>query len=214
MFIGAINPVVQGFLAREAAAFDHRLAVIGCSGNFTSEAVLTQHSRVREIHSNDVSFYSCLAGNFLAHTPMDFEVVDPAFEWLLPFLNSDAERLASIMVLLDVLAFEKVDKSEHNRRMFQAHQQQFGDLVAKTVAKIQSTPIRLTSFFAGDVFEHFKRFADRADAIFCCYAPTYVGGYEKMYKRLHEIVRWNEPTYAMLDDAARDALVAWIVLRC
>lgn len=212
MFVGAINATVREFLGNVASVFDGQQVVVGCSGNFTSEAVISQCAQPAAIHSNDVSFYSCMAGRWLTAQPLEFRIVDPEFDWLTPYLATDIRRLAAIMVLLDALQFVK-QNNPHRVRMWNLYRQTFDDLVAKTVDQLQAVNIRVASYFAGDVRTHFERFADRADTVFCCYAPTYAGGYERQYKTLAKIVAWEEPTYELLTDARRDALLAWMAAR-
>lgn len=212
MFVGAINSTVREFLGNVAAAFAGQQAIVGCSGNFTSEAVISQCASPAAIHSNDVSFYSCMAGRWLTGQPLDFRIADSQFAWLDPYLDSDVRRLAAIMVLLDALEFVR-QNNPHRVRMWNLYRQNFGDLVAKTVDQLQAVNIRISSYFAGDVREHFERFGDQPDAIFCCYAPTYAGGYERLYKALDKIVAWEQPHYEMLTDARRDALLAWMAER-
>jgi hypothetical protein len=61
-------------------------------------------------------------------------------------------------------------------------------------------------------FDHFKQH-DTPGSIFMCYAPTYAGGYERFYKRLEQVFECNRVTYSMLDDDARDRLLAWMRAR-
>lgn len=211
MFVGAINSTIRKFLANNAPAFDGAVVVVGCSGNFTSESILSVYSKAKEIHSNDISFYSSMIGRWLTHAPLNFTIVDQEYDWLTPYLENDTKALAAVMVLLDMLEFEKRNNA-HKVRMWNLHFESFGNLVNKTMGRLATADaqLRVTSFFEGDVFEHFKRFGDNPDAVFCCYAPTYKGGYERLYKKLDEVVKWDEPSYDMLDDAARDRLLSWM----
>lgn len=214
MFVGALNGTVRTFLGNIPSAFAGRKVIVGCSGNFTSEAVLSASSQPAEIHSNDVSFYSCMLGRWLTGKPLGFTVSNPEFDWLQPWLGEDRpaeERIAGLLVLLDALQFVKQNNG-HARRMWGAYQDQFGSLVEASVPKVLAAKdaTRVTSFFEGDVAEHFERFGDDPDAVFCCYAPTYKGGYERMYRALESIVTWEPPTYPLLDDGSRDRLIAWM----
>lgn len=212
MFIGAINEKVRAFLALSGQVFNGRSVVVGCSGNFTSEAVLSFASTPLVVHSNDVSLYSCLAGAWLTNKTMALTVAEDEYDWLAPFLDHTDTALAATMVLLDMLEFEKRN-NPHRQRMWQLHRSRFEALVWTTVAKLADVHIQVDSFFAGDVFDHFRRFEDDDNAVFCCYAPTYKGGYERLYKRLEQIIGWQPPTYEMLDDARRDELLRWMQKR-
>jgi hypothetical protein len=192
MFVGAINSTLRKFLASHHGAFSDVPVVVGCSGNFTSEATLSQFANPTAIHSNDVSFYSCLVGGWLCSSPLEFEITEAEFSWLNEYADEEIRRVASIMVLLEMLQYEKRNNA-HRQRMWGLYRSCFPDLVGQTVKKLGEVNVRVASFFAGDVMEHFQHFADEPDAVFCCYAPTYSGGYERMYRRLDEIVAWNEP---------------------
>lgn len=212
MFIGAINSTVRTYLAAHAAAFNGLKLISGCSGNFTGEIVACTFARPLEIHSNDVSLYSCMAGRYFSRKPVQYEVKDPAFSWLKESMMSDTTRLATLMVLLDMLPYEK-QNNPHRVRMWKLYRENFRHLVFQSVEKLAEVPLRLTSFFEGDVFTHFNRFASDPQAVFCCYPPTYTGGYEKQYKRLEEIIGWDPPEYKVLDEGGRDRLLEWLSSR-
>jgi hypothetical protein len=209
VFIGAINSTLQKFLAEVAGQFDGRDLVVGCSGNFTSEAVLSGFGKPSAIHSNDVSIYSCMLGRWMAGESVDYEITDPDLAWVEDHFGNDTYKLASLMVLFNMLQWYKRDNA-HRVRMWALHQSSFSDLVLETTERLVAGRVPLTSFYAGDVWDHFQRFADNERAVFCCYAPTYAGGYESLYKTLDAVTTWDEPTYPMLDDDRRDSLISWM----
>lgn len=212
MFVGAVNSTVRSYLATNADVFTGRHVVVGCSGNFTLESVIAQYARPAGIHSNDVSLYSCTAGRWLAGQEPEYTVASPEFDWLPPMLTTRERKVAGLMVLLDMLEFEKRN-NPHRVRMWNLYRENFTSLLDKTAEKLSEVGLKLDSFYAGDVFDHFLRFAGDKRAIFCCYAPTYAGGYERMYKRLDAIIHWDQPEYQLLDDKRRDALLAWMMER-
>ena len=212
MFVGAINGTVRKYLASIAPAFDDAKVVVGCSGNFTSEAVICHHARPTSVHSNDVSLYSCMLGRWLLGLPLEFEIAEPEYNWLSHFMDTDVQRMATIMALLPMLEFDKRNNA-HKRRMWQHHAAMFPGTVDKNIEHLEhAISIPISSFYAGDVFDHFRE-QDEPGAIFCCYAPTYTGGYERLYRRLEQVLSWQAPSYPMLDDARRDELVAWMAER-
>jgi len=101
----------------------------------------------------------------------------------------------------------------HRVRMWNLYRSGFDDLAEQTVKRLNQVTARVDSFYAGDVFEHFERFAGESNAIFCCYPPTYTGGYERLYERLESIVRWDKPIYPVLDETRRQELLAWMTAR-
>jgi hypothetical protein len=211
MFVGAINQHVRQFLGNVAATFRDRTVVIGCSGNFSMETIVAATSTPLALHSNDVSLYSCLLGQWLAGTPMLVTLRDPAYSWLQPYLDTPERTVACVLVLLDMLPYRK-QTNPHQVRMWTNYLEAFAPLVTATLAKLQTVTVRLTSFFAGDVLTHFERFAD-TDAIYCCFPPTYSGGYERLYKPLDTLFSWPAPTYPKLDDARRQQLFDWLRAR-
>ena len=208
MFVGAINAAVRQFLGNCALDFSGAKVIVGCSGNFTMETVLTHCGAPAEIHSNDVSLYTCMAGRWLTGEPVDFTVKDADYLWLQKY-TTPIERVAAILVLLDMLEHDKRD-TQHRRRMWQNFRQAFDLLVLGTIEKLEKVQVRVTSFYAGDVMEHFKRFEDDPEAIFAAFCPTYSGGYERLYKRLDAVIGWDPPTYSLLDDDARANLLTWM----
>lgn len=212
MFIGSINTKVRSFLALSAGVFDERTAVVGCSGNFTSEAVLCSAAKPLAIHSNDISLYSCLAGAYLLGQEMAVEVADPEYQMIGKHLTTMRGRLATVMVLLEMLPYEKRQHATA-RRMWPIMWDSFDERVEATAEKMAGLTIRIDSFTAGDVFDHFVAHEGDEDPIFCCYAPTYSGGYERMYKRLEQVLRWPAPSYPRLDDKRRDQLLTWMAER-
>ncbi len=209
MFTGAINGPIRQFLASAPEAFSGRNVVVGCSGNFTAEAVISATGKPRSIHSNDVSLYSCAAGAYLSGRPFRLEVKEEAFDWIAPHLKSGAGQIASLLVLLAALPFEK-RKNPHQERIWGHYRDQFDRLVAGSIERIAKVQARVDDFFPGDVFEHFRRYESDPDAVFCCYAPTYKGGYERLYKRIQEIFAWDAPRYPLMDDDRRGELLAWM----
>lgn len=207
MFVGALNQTVRKYLVRLAPVVDGREVAIGCSGNFTSEAVFSQFAPLARLHSNDVSFYSCMIGRWITGRPLDFEIVDEGYNWLERFFATETSKLASILVLVDMLEFDKRNHI-HRQRMWNLYRESFDDLVDETMGHLNTINFNVASFYEGDVLDHFQRFD--GDAVFCCYAPTYAGGYERLYRRMDEIFQWKSPSYEMLNDERRSELLDWM----
>ena len=212
MFIGAINSQVRNYLAAIAPALDGRNIVVGCSGNFTSEAVLTQTAPTARLHSNDVSLYSSLLGAWATGQEFPLTIADDDYAFLTPLLAEMPGRLAAVMVLLDMLEFHK-RHNPHAVRMWHNFATNFAALHSQTLDRLAKVTLRVSSYFAGDVFDHYQRFADDPDAVFCCYAPTYAGGYERLYKALDSVLTWTPPDYPPLTDDRRTELLTWVSAR-
>ena len=209
MFVGAVNRTLLAHLQANASAFSGKRVVVGCSGSFGVELALQEAgAQVASIHSNDVSLYSGALGAFFSNGTLSAQPRADAPEWLKFVWGPGARSVAVLEMLLEMLPFEK-QKNAHQRRMWQGYLHHLAHMVEEVEERAGALPGGVTSYFAGDVGEHFRA-QDGSDAVFLCFAPTYAGGYEKMYKRLHELFDWTPPQYGMLDEAARDGLLAWL----
>lgn len=194
MFVGAINTRQRSFMKMLAPYLDGRPIYVGCSGNFTVEAILSAEAPHSKLYSNDVSIYSCLVGAALTGRPFRLEIKDRAWDWLEPYLDTPPARIATLLLLLDMLAYEKRNNA-YKRRMWAEYEEQWPRLHERSVERVKRglDSIRLDGFFAGDVLEHFA--TAPPDAVCISFPPTYKGGYERIYRRLDEIFDWDAPAY-------------------
>ncbi len=214
MFTGSVNQYVRKWFIDHAAAFTGRRVVVGCSGNFTFEALLGKHAQPAEIHSNDVSLYSCTLGGWLAGRPLEL-TAKPGAEWLAPYLDEPDSAAASVLLLSGMLPYLRGATNAHKARIVAGYVAQWPRLYAATLQRIQAirAEIRIADFFAGDVAEHYRRFAGDRDALFVAFPPTYRGGYEKMFEVYDKLIAWAAPAYPLLDDERLKALLEWLLER-
>jgi hypothetical protein len=214
VFVGSINAHTRKYLINEIAAFNGRRVVVGCSGNFTFEGLLGRYGKPAAVHANDVSLYSCALGWWLTGQPVAIEARD-AFDWLRPFCETDEDRAAAVLAASGMLRWLSGKPNAHKERMLRGYQEQFGPLHAVTKAKMQAVAegMAITEFFAGDVVDHFRRFAGDEGAVFVTFAPTYAGGYERLFDAYDAMFTWDPPDYGLLDDDARDSLLTWLSAR-
>lgn len=209
MFTGSLNSSARSHLAGQSSAFAGKTVVVGCSGNFTVETVLSQAAKPAALHGNDVSLYSCALGRWLAGQPVQYEVADREFDWLTPLLRDDERRVAALPVLLEMLEFQPRD-NQHRVRMWGLYRETFDSLLEQQLQRLEKLDLRLASFYAGDVLDHFRRFENEAGAVFVCFAPTYTGGYERVCRRLEATLSWQKPPYPVLDNNRSGELLAWM----
>ena len=215
MFFGTIDSDVRRYLAAHARLFNDREVVVGCSGNFTSEKLLHVCAKPKAVHANDVSLYTKVIAEALTGTPEGTYRVSPVEAERYAFIREDIEggdlwrRAAAILVLLRVVQHEKCN-SLFKRTRWEQYLEEWPDLIAATVEKLKKAAFPVTSYFSGDVFEHFKRWQGR-DVVYMAYFPFIKGDYERQYKRIGQIVQWEEPTYPMLDQAHIAACIDWIL---
>ena len=210
MFLGTIDDNVRRYIAGNRAAFHGQEIVVGCSGNFTSEKVLLQEARPAAVHSNDVSLYSLLLADAMLGQSSALEIREPEYAWLGEHLfgSSPWARPAAAMLLLRLLKFEK-RRTVYARRMWTHYREGFGDLVNASAAGLVGRSVAISSYYSGDVLEHFQRHAGE-DAIFTAYLPFFKGDYEHQYKRAQQIIGWPEPSYPMLDGDRKDKIIRWM----
>ena len=59
--------------------------------------------------------------------------------------------------------------------------------------------ISISSFFCGDFIQHIEAAKDSGSGVMV-FAPTYKGGYERLYKVINDNVDWaDEPSYEIYD---------------
>lgn len=109
MFIGSINTDVRAVLAERAHSWFGRPVYVGCSGNFTVERILHTLG-VGPIHGNDVSLYSCAVGAHLSGRPFRLGIKSPGYEWLSPYLEPGPGRIATLLLCLEMLQYDRQGK--------------------------------------------------------------------------------------------------------
>lgn len=204
MFVGSVPATVLSVL-QEMSDDWHGLPVyVGGSGNFTIERMLSRRGVVA--YGCDVSLYSCMLGRYLTGQTVCATLADPEFAWVEPYLGPGPPTLAAIMLVGTMLQYHGREEPYH-RRMWRAYLSRFDELHSETVARIARAVegIRLEGFYEGDLVDFI---ADAPDESVCIsYPPTYVGGYERLYERLHEVFAWETPPYVVFDEARRQTLL-------
>jgi hypothetical protein len=155
MFLGAINDKLRRFFGTHASLLEGRRLYIGCSGNFTTEQIISRGCASVEIHSNDIALYSSAIGYALTGRRFPLEITNPALSFALPTLSSPLDVVSTITLLLDALKFAP-QKNEYARRMWAAYSAQWPELHAKTSAKIAAIlqTIRISEYTTLDVFAY------------------------------------------------------------
>ena len=211
-FIGSISAECRRWLGNQGPAFDGRQIYIGCSGAFTVEQILSRYAPQAKIWGNDVSLYSGVLGAYLSGQSFRLEVREEKFAWLEPYLVDEEAKAAAVMVLFEMLKYEK-DKNFFQHRHWMHYMETFADFHQGTVAKLQERKkeIRLEAYTSRDIFDLLDEIPK--DAVVIAFLPTYAGGYERMFKRLGEIFAWDEPSYGMIDEYRKALILAKMVER-
>ena len=209
MFHGSVPGDLRSIVREHGRHWTDQHVWVGCSGNFTIERVL--HGHVAGLHSNDVQGYSSAVGMYLADRDVPFTLKDEyrdELAWLLPYLETPAGTLATIMLGTRFLQWVGKEGLYYDR-MLRAHQDQFGEVHAKTVEKIESADMRIDSYHAMDVREWLRDVVPADDAV-AMFPPFFAGDYESQFAMIDEFFDWPEPTYPELDEAGKDELVALV----
>jgi hypothetical protein len=205
VFIGAIESEFRRWFRLNREAFRGRTLFVGCSGNFTIEQLLGDVAGA--VHSNDVSIYSHFLGHHLAGQETRCAIKDESYKWLEVFLNENPG--AAIVCLFELLKWEP-RKNLYQQRIYQEFLDTWEFRFEKTVEKVEAAKAacKMTSYRSSDIYD----FADQAfemdpSGVFLAFLPFYKGGYEKLYKRLDEILAWDTPRYEIIDQARKDKIV-------
>ena len=205
MLVGAIESEFRRWFDLNKAVFQGRTLHIGCSGNFTIEQLLGPVAGA--VHSNDVSIYSHILGHHLAGQETWCRIKDPAWEWLGVFLGENPG--ACIVLLFELLKWER-QKNFYEKRIFTEMQATWEYRFEKTVERVEEAKriCRIASYRSSDIFD----FADAAleidpQGVFLAFLPFYKGGYERLYKRLDEILDWPRPVYGVIDQERKAQIV-------
>ncbi len=205
-FVGALPAEMRKWLAKQAAVFADRTVAIGCSGSFAVEHVLSLYTDA-QIYSNDVSLYSSVLGNFFADQEFALELTDERFAFIDGYLKESATKAAAIVALSGIIKFADC-KNEYQTRMWTHALQKIDahiSFLAEKLDKLKKV-MRIKRYTMEDCYDFYSRPWD----ISVCYPPTYVGGYERMFKKLESAFEWAKPVYQKLTEERREEML----LRC
>lgn len=205
-FIGATPAELRTWLASVAHNLEDRQVVVSCSGAFSIEQIVSRRTERAEIHGNDVTLYSCILGCLYSGQDLPCAVRDETFAFVAPFLESDmATRASAIVALSGIIDFAR-QKNDYQIRMWRYCVGRFAEEVRRIREKLAlvSSAMRLHTFTMRDGFDIYPR----PGAVAICFPPTYVGGYERMFKRLEAAISWPAPSFEMLSEERRETLIS------
>jgi hypothetical protein len=205
-FIGSVNAEVRRWLGNIGPLFTGRSVVVGCSGDFTIEQLLTPHKPSR-VWGNDVSLYSAALGAYLTGQPFRLDVKSEKLTFIKPFLQTSAGKAASVLLLSEALQYSP-EKNPFQVRLWNYYRTHFGVYHEKTVLKLERlrSKIYLDRYSSMDIFDLLDQLLP--EALIIAFLPTYKGGYERLFRRLEESLDWDRPTYRMIDDDRKEAIIS------
>jgi len=194
MFHGSVPADVQAIVLDTVKDWKEKDVYVGCSGNFTIERVL-QSAGIPNIHSNDVTIYSCMIGNLLAGNPIELELNSheyPHFAWMEKYMETPTGRVACMM-LCTRLMFAVGRMNPYYDKLVKQYESQFENVHAKTVEKLANVKMKLASFHAEDVFYWVDR-AKPEDPVIC-YPPFFANDYANQFAKLEKLFTWQAVPY-------------------
>lgn len=203
MFQGMLPPQTFKVISTIVKEWDVNRIYIGCSGNFTIERTIGAVTNA-PITGNDVTIYSSYLGMYFAGNDLGElkikEDYDGELNYLRDYMNSDVEKVATMMIAADIIPFDSDSgnaPSAYSKRMLKAWKEQYSDVHAKLCTKIENTQTNVDSFYHGDVMKMLDEIGEGCG--FISFPPFFKGGYEKMWEKISAFFEYEEPEYEMFD---------------
>lgn len=199
MFIGSLPKKVIQQAISHIDLNNWRGVHVCCSGSFKIEQAIRSVNTTIPIHSNDVSLISSIVG----YAKTGYEIVfnfKNDLDYLNKYLSTDAETQLALIAYAMQLGKYKSDNQYCNaRRDFLEREIEAIIQSNKERAKKYLEQISISSFFCGDFIQHIEAAKDSGSGVMV-FAPTYKGGYERLYKVINDNVDWaSEPSYEIYD---------------
>lgn len=199
MFIGSIDKPSRTICENILDHVDKsRKVFVGCSGNFTFDRIAA--AKGFPVYSNDVSLYSRVIAGIVTGERFPFTCNNPDLNTIFAGWNDDAQSdLVKIMFAAKYGQFAAC-KNDYQRTMLENYVSGAQEFYEGTLAKFAKNAVfefRIADFFYGDFKKHVER-AD-PDSLIFLYAPTYKGGYEKLYDFINETFEYEKAEYDMFD---------------
>ena len=208
MFIGAVPKEVIGQVLSTVPFDEWGDVYVGCSGSFRFDrAVKMRHPGCR-VYSNDVSLLTCSIGELAMGREFPIK-----FKGALEFVESAIAgldfrgRVAAVMVASAMGKF--TGKNEYARSHFRHYCEHFRPFVEDALPRLAAivAEIKIEEYYGGDFVEQADR-AEKAGGGMACFAPTYKGGYERIYKLVNENVDWPAPAYGIWNPDSLPGFIA------
>lgn len=207
MFIGSLPKKVIQQAISHIDLNNWRGVHVCCSGSFKIEQAIRSVNTTIPIHSNDVSLISSIVG----YAKTGYEIVfnfKNDLDYLNKYLSTDAETQLALIAYAMQLGKYKSDNQYCNaRRDFLEREIEAIIQSNKERAKKYLEQISISSFFCGDFIQHIEAAKDSGSGVMV-FAPTYKGGYERLYKVINDNVDWaSEPSYEIYDPKRTHELI-------
>jgi len=176
---------------------------VGCSGNFTIDRILSNQGY--SIHSNDVSLYSKTISEIVLGKKSEFICIDPIYKSVFSkWKDSKFKSIIQIMFVLKTSAFRPC-KNDYQKSMWESYLQKSDEFYEKSLNKFEKNEVfdfKIDSFHYGDFRDHISE----ARGTSLIFAPTYKGGYEKIYQTIEEVFEYERAVYSIFDSKAAGSI--------
>lgn len=199
MFIGSVPKQVAQQIVSHVDLTKWRAVNVCCSGSFRIEQSIRNISTTIPVNSNDVSLVTSIVGLNRTGQSTKF-LFKNDLEYLNHYLTQDAEtQLAVLAYALLVSKYKSDNQYCNSRREFLQREIDTFIQSNKERTKKYLEQININSYFMGDFVKHIENAKQVGNGVMI-FAPTYKGGYERIYKVINENVIWeDEPTYEIYD---------------
>ena len=193
MFSCILNHHCRSFISAHAEMFNDKTVLVGCSGNFTFEQLITKHAKPRKIISNDVSLYSRMIGAWLSGQVLDLGIQDQDFLWLEKYIKDPVSKAATAVLLMRSVKFA-AQKTDYARNIWAHFKSHWGDYHAETIKRLDATKatVGAIDFWAGDVQSFFESHRGQ-DLVRVVYMPTFAKGDATVFRAMDKVLCANPP---------------------
>ena len=207
MFYGSIPSEVQSIMGKIVNKWNVTDIYIGCSGNFTVEKLISPLNKF-SLHSNDVTLYSRCLGEFYSGKPVELTLSSEGkekFPWLEKYLQSDSDKIASIMLATRLVSYDGKDNAYY-LKMLNEYIKQWSILHTKTKQKVEKNELCIKSYYNGDVINFIDDMP--LEMGFISYPPFENAGkaFVKDFAKLEQIFCFTPPEYDFFN---RNSLLAF-----
>jgi len=198
-FIGSVPPEARIVIKEILDKIHPSIPIyIGCSGNFVIDRICS--SMGRTTYSNDVALYSKAIADIAMGVETELEVTEHKYRTIFgEWEESKYKKLAMIMYIAKISEFEDCGndfKAMQYHNMIENNKEFYLNTKEK-LERQKSCEFNIDGFFFGDFREHLSGLKEKGVGML--FAPTYTGGYEKMYKRVEEVFNYERASYQMFD---------------
>lgn len=205
MFKGTVPVEIRAMLYELSQGWQAEALAVACSGNFTIERVFAGRF---PLLSCDVTIYSGALGAWFSRQTFRLELkpqLHEAFGWVLEGMADPAGATATVMLMTAFTdALDKnmqVKPNAYYRRVVDAYRRKWPEMLDKTRARLESSPLRIETYHAGDAVDWLPTLPPSVAV--ATFPPFFGGDYEAMFGKLDALFDWDKPTYQEIFEERR-----------